>query len=155
MQTDRIIVVGIGNILQGDEGAGVHAIRFLKEKQLPTHIDLLEGGTAGFSLLSIIDSYPFIVFIDATMDGKPPGTLSVVRISASDQFPRSLGSHGAGIPDLVQALILGGRRPAIYLILITITEIRNMVDQVSDAVRTSFPRIYQEILSLSGPERPG
>ena len=39
----RLLILGIGNVLLGDEGVGVKVIRNLENKQLPDHVDLLDG----------------------------------------------------------------------------------------------------------------
>src|SRR5665647_1828417 len=46
-----ILVLGIGNVLLGHEGVGVHAVRMLEKKTYPDHVSFLDGGTGGFHLL--------------------------------------------------------------------------------------------------------
>ena len=48
----RTLVLGIGNLLMGDEGIGVHAVRSLQESPLPLHVDVVDGGTGGFHLVA-------------------------------------------------------------------------------------------------------
>ena len=45
------LILGIGNILMGDEGVGVHVVRHLERKKWPLKVDFLDGGTGGFHLL--------------------------------------------------------------------------------------------------------
>jgi len=40
------LVLGIGNLLLGDEGIGIAAIRFLEKHELARHADLVDGGTS-------------------------------------------------------------------------------------------------------------
>ena len=55
----RLLVLGIGNLLMGDEGVGVHAIRALEKERLPAGVEMLDGGTGGFHLLSCLRRVPF------------------------------------------------------------------------------------------------
>jgi len=63
--TDRIktIILGVGNILLGDEGIGVHTIKKLTEEKLPHHALIVDGSTAGFRLLTIFETYKNCKFI--------------------------------------------------------------------------------------------
>ena len=65
-----ILVLGVGNYLMGDEGVGVHLIQEMDNMELPSYVDILDGGTGGFLLLNCFESYSKIIFVDATMDGK-------------------------------------------------------------------------------------
>jgi len=49
-QSDNILILGIGNLLLGDEGVGVHCIKELEKTNLPEKVQLLDGGTGGFHL---------------------------------------------------------------------------------------------------------
>lgn len=83
----RPLVLGVGNLLLGDEGIGVAAIRHLEQSGLAGRADLVDGGTGGFHLLSLFRDYAHIILIDATMDGKPPGTVSLIRPRYARDFP--------------------------------------------------------------------
>jgi len=52
-------VLGIGNVLLGDEGVGVHAVRMLEKKTYPDHVSFLDGGTGGFHLLYWVSTRKF------------------------------------------------------------------------------------------------
>ncbi len=47
--------MGVGNYLMGDEGIGVHTIQEMSKMELPDYIDILDGGTGGFLLLSCFE----------------------------------------------------------------------------------------------------
>ena len=66
--TDRgttILVLGLGNLLQADDGVGIHVIRALEAMELPAHIALRDGGTIGLSLLTEIEDCASLVVVDA------------------------------------------------------------------------------------------
>jgi hydrogenase maturation protease len=59
----KTIILGIGNLLLGDEGAGVHIINRLKAQELPPHVRLIDGATGGFSLIPVFEKYKNDKFI--------------------------------------------------------------------------------------------
>jgi len=50
MKRHKTAVIGLGNTLLADEGAGLHATRILGEKLKGKEIDLIEAGTCGMNL---------------------------------------------------------------------------------------------------------
>ena len=136
-----VLVLGIGNVLMGDEGVGVHAIAALEQEAWPGHVALLDGGTGGFHLLEYLQSYPSIIMIDATMDGEPAGSVAVLRPKYASDFPRSLTAHDIGLRDLIDATAMLGQLPDITLITVSIVEIKSMVMTMSPAVAAAIPRV--------------
>lgn len=143
-----LLVLGIGNVLMGDEGVGVHAIRALERERWPAGIVLVDGGTGGFHLLEYLQSYRSIVMIDATMDGQPAGTVSVIRPKYATDFPRSLTAHDIGLRDLVEATALLGGLPDVTLITVSIVEIKSMVLTLSDPVEAAIPMVRRLLQTL-------
>jgi hydrogenase maturation protease len=139
------LVLGIGNLLMGDEGVGVHALRALEQQQWPDDVTLLDGGTGGFHLLEYLASYPRLVMIDATMDGAPSGTVSVLRPRYASDFPRALTAHDIGLRDLIEAAALLGPLPDVTLITVSIDEIKSMVAELSPAVAAAIPELGRQV----------
>src|SRR5512133_849584 len=118
----EILVLGIGNVLLGDEGIGVHAVRMLEEKSFPGNIRFLDGGTGGFHLLSVFQQFKKIILIDATLDGHKPGRVSLLKPRYASDFPRTLSAHDIGLKDLVQSAALLEFLPEIYLVTVSISD---------------------------------
>jgi len=53
----KTVVLGVGNILLGDEGIGVHTIKKLQEENLPSSVLVIDGSTAGFRLFPVFETY--------------------------------------------------------------------------------------------------
>jgi hydrogenase maturation protease len=135
------LILGIGNVLMGDEGVGVRAIEFLARETWPDGVCLLDGGTGGFHLLDYLSSDEPLVMIDATMDGQPAGTVTTLRPKYASDFPRALTAHDIGLRDLVEAAQLTGALPDIDLVTVSIDEIRPMHLTLSPAVQASLPAV--------------
>jgi hydrogenase maturation protease len=142
------LVLGIGNLLMGDEGVGVHAVRRL-EGHVPPEVTVLDGGTGGFHLLGEITGYDPIVLIDATMDGQPAGTVSCIEPKYASDFPRTLTAHDIGLRDLVEsAILIGGRLPRMQLVTVSVEALQPMELEMSAAVESAIPRVIAEVRRL-------
>ncbi|MCC7176820.1 MAG: hydrogenase maturation protease [Acidobacteria bacterium] len=139
------LVLGIGNLLMGDEGVGVHALKAFAREAWPGNVTLLDGGTGGFHLLEYLSDYPRIVMIDATMDGAPAGTVSVLRPRYASDFPRALTAHDIGLRDLIESAALLGPLPDITLVTVSIEEIRSMVTDLSVPVAAAIPAVRERV----------
>lgn len=148
------LVLGIGNVLMGDEGVGVHAVRQI-DGTLPPHVTVLDGGTGGFHLLGEIADHNPIFLIDATSDGRPAGTVSVARPKYASDFPRTLTAHDIGLRDLIEAAAMTGVLPDITLITVSIDEVEPMVIDLSPAVRAAIPAVRSLIDRLVSDEAGG
>ncbi len=148
-KSQSILVMGVGNYLMGDEGIGVQVIQNMTKVDLPESIDILDGGTGGLLLLSCFEVYPVVIFIDATMDGKEPGTISVLKPKFASDFPSALSVHDVGLKDMIEAVYLMDHVPEIHLITVSIEEIAPMTIELSDSVKKVIPEVIEVILELS------
>jgi hydrogenase maturation protease len=148
----RVLILGIGNLLMGDEGVGVHAARVLEGRELPAPADVVDGGTGGFHLLSYFSDYGTIILIDATKDENPPGTVSLLRPRYPNDFPRALTAHDIGLRDLIESATLLGPLPKMFLVTVSLGEIQAMTATLSPEVQAAVPKavtMVEEILTGS------
>lgn len=145
-KSHSLLVMGVGNYLMGDEGIGVHIIQEMSKRKLPEYVDILDGGTGGFLLLSCFQVYPIIIFVDATMDGKPAGTISLIRPKFASDFPSALSVHDVGLKDMVEAVYLMDKVPDIHLFTVSIKEINPMTIALNPKVKEAIPELIDRIL---------
>jgi hydrogenase maturation protease len=151
-----ILVLGIGNLLMGDEGVGVHAVRLLDRERLPPDVTVVDGGTGGFHLLGLLQSYDPLIMIDATLDGRPPGTVTVLQPKFPADFPRSLTAHDIGLRDLVETAALIGELPHIDLVTVSIEHVQPMDLTLSPPVAAALPEVIALVRQLvDTPVRTG
>ncbi|MBI5470821.1 MAG: hydrogenase maturation protease [Ignavibacteriae bacterium] len=143
-----ILILGVGNVLMGDEGVGVHAIKELERSNLPQDVTLLDGGTGGFHLLSLFSEHDPIILIDATMDEKPAGSVTITRPRFASEFPRTLSAHDIGLRDLLESAQLLGALPKLYLITISIDTIQSMSMELSRPVQESFTDVLTSVRTI-------
>ena len=142
-----ILVLGIGNILLSDEGAGIHVVTRL-EKEGFNEADLMDGGTGGFHLLGFIQSYKTIIIIDASLDEFPAGNVRVLHPKYAKDFPRQLSAHEIGLKDLLDSAYLLGNMPQIHLVAISIKNFQEMGMELTDEVRKAIPVAMQSVKEL-------
>jgi hydrogenase maturation protease len=135
------LILGVGNLLLGDEGVGVVAIRELEATGLAPHADLVDGGTGGFHLLGLFRDRTHIILIDAAADGKPPGTVSLIQPRFANDFPPSLTAHDIGLKDLIESAALLGDLPRVDLITISVGPPGELTMELTAPVRAALPRV--------------
>ncbi|MDD3447242.1 MAG: HyaD/HybD family hydrogenase maturation endopeptidase [Zavarzinia sp.] len=111
---DRILVLGIGNILWADEGFGVRAVEALdRDFALPDAVSVMDGGTQGLYLLPHLEDLDALIIVDAIDYGLEPGSFRTLR---GNDVPAFLGAHKmslhqTGFQDVLATARLMGRCP--------------------------------------------
>lgn len=144
----RILILGLGNLLMGDEGLGVHFARQMELETLPDNVDVLDGGTGGFHLMSYLEDYPVIIAIDATLDSNPPGTIRLIRPRFSKDFPCALSTHDIGLKDLLEGLQILGKFPEIHLLVVSIETVQPLYIGLSKPIVAAFPKLITQAKAL-------
>jgi hydrogenase maturation protease len=144
----KVLVLGIGNYLMGDEGVGVHVIHALSKTDLPEYVDIMDGGTGSFDLMPIIARYPLVIFVDATMDGRVPGTIDVIYPKFAKDFPVVLSAHDVGLKDMIDALEFKGELPRIVLVTITIKQMIPMTIDLTPEIQDAVPKAVEQIKEI-------
>lgn len=139
----RPLVLGVGNLLMGDEGVGVVAIQRLEKTGLAVEADLVDGGTSGFHLLGLFRGRSHIILIDAATDGQPPGTLTLIKPRFARDFPPTLTAHDIGLKDLLESAALLGDLPRVDLITISIGELSSMSMELTEPVQAALAGVQQ------------
>jgi hydrogenase maturation protease len=119
MSQPKVVILGIGNLLLGDEGVGVHAVRLLRSQCSDrVEVETIDGGTSP-ELCSLLDrKLDKLIILDAVRGNKPPGTL--YRLSIDDinlSSPRAFSLHELSLVESIQQLELLGRRPREIVII--------------------------------------
>jgi hydrogenase maturation protease len=101
----RSVVLGIGNVLLTDEGAGVHAARLIAQRLAGrTCVQVLDGGTLSFTLEPVIAGADRLIVLDAMQLGAPPGTVQRFLDAEVDEVlgRARLSVHEIGLRDVLE-----------------------------------------------------
>jgi len=145
------LVLGVGNILLRDEGAGVRAVEALRAMDLPAGVEALDGGTLGADLVDLIAGRRRLIVIDTVRAGGPPGTL--YRLSVEDLLRPDVPNvslHQTGLLEALQmARHLGGTPDEVLIFGIEPQTIHFGLE-LSDAVRAALPHVVELVLAEAG-----
>jgi hydrogenase maturation protease len=113
------VVIGLGNVLRGDDGIGPRAIAALARERLPDDVELIDGGNAGLTLLDWLEGRDTAIIIDAASMNRVPGT--VVRFDCDDAIDNSQADIGVThAPNAFAVLLLAEQLGTFELPRITI-----------------------------------
>jgi len=112
-------VLGVGNLVMSDEGAGVRCVERLEASgALPPDVVVIDGGTSTNELLGDLEDLDLLVIVDAVITGGAPGSL--IRLEGDlipAAFSNKLSPHQHGINDLLATLQFIGRAPRRVVVL--------------------------------------
>lgn len=111
--TPKVLVLGVGNLVMGDDGVGIRVVQQLqREYCFPKEVEIVDGGTLGLDLLPVLEGRSHLIMVDAVETGKEPGTC--VRL-AGEELPIALETkispHQMGLKDLLSVARLMGQAP--------------------------------------------
>jgi hydrogenase maturation protease len=141
----KTLVLGLGNVIMGDEGVGVHVVRELEKLVLPANVECLDGGTGGFVLLEPLQTADHIILIDATDDGNSPGTVTRTTPRFSQDYPPTLTAHDIGVKDLLDAFYMHGGEREVVLYAISINPKQPIALDLSPACANARDEAVQRI----------
>ena len=145
----RVLILGLGNPLMGDDGAGIYAARALSEMDLPENVTVLEAGTPGWGLVNWLRDWPSVILLDAVRMGRRPGEwrrfeVEEVRLIASQRMLSLHESDLAGGLALAEALDLLPERIVLYGIE---PENTDQTLSLSPVVGAAIPALARSILN--------
>lgn len=144
----RTLILGLGNILMDDDGAGVVVVNDLKNcLKESEHLKIVDGGTLGLDLLNYIQWAEKLIIVDAIdMDFKPGTVIKAEGEDIDPIFESKLSPHQMGLKDILLAAELLDQRPKdIVLFGIQVKSI-NMNMTLSDEVSKNLSKLKEHVL---------
>ena len=142
----KIVILGVGNLLLSDEGVGVHIATELMKIKLPPKVSIVEGGTDGFRLLNVITEADRLIVIDAVRGGAEPGSIYRFDIDDVRNCPSGFKTsvHQIGILEVIDLSELIGKRPHTTIIGIEPKSIEMGMELTPD-IKSKVPRMIDLI----------
>lgn len=108
-----VLVLGIGNLVMGDDGVGVLVAQMLQQRyRFADNVEIMDGGTLGLDLLPKLENITNLVMVDAVETGKKAGTC--VRLCGQElpiALQTKVSPHQMGLKDLLAVSELMGHSP--------------------------------------------
>jgi hydrogenase maturation protease len=149
MTTDRITILGVGNILLSDEGIGIRVIEKLDSRyEFAENVQVLDGGVLGIHLVGLISGTDHLIVVDAVRNNGSPGSL--YRLGG-DQIPkRILAKNSLHQVDLLEALTLVeaiGPSPATVVVGIEPLDIDTMSLDLTPLIASKLDDLVAMVLA--------
>lgn len=116
----RTVVIGIGNVLTGDDAFGPTVVKTLEAQfELPDGVEALDAGTPGMDLVALAAGAARVVVVDTVLSDGPPGTLRVYdreTLLSRPLTPR-VNPHAPGLIESLFTLDLSGDGPTDVLLV--------------------------------------
>jgi hydrogenase maturation protease len=145
-----IRILGIGNILMGDDGFGPYAVETLRSRYaFPDHVELEDGGTPGLDFLPYITDARCVIVLDTVSSDAPPGTVKVFRdreIIGSAPPPR-LSPHQPGLREALMAIELSGGTPGELVLVGVVPETLAQGTRLSSPVQSAVEHVIATVLA--------
>lgn len=142
------LVLGLGNPLMGDDGAGLAALAELREEwQLADEVELVDGGTWGMNLLPLLESFDRVILLDAIDQRAQPGTLLLLR---KDELPRylshKLSPHQLDLREVLALAELRDKLPRHLLAIGVQPECVELTGALTPRVADAIPRLVSLVV---------
>lgn len=147
----KILLLGIGNLLFGDEGIGVHFINYMGQKyrfEGQPQIDLLDGGTLAQRLIPIMVEYDHVIIVDTiNAPGVQAGEVYFFDFDAVPDAVDWQGSaHEVEMLQTLNMMDLAGDRPPTMIIGVVPTVIEATEFSLSEGVAAAIPLMENTLI---------
>ncbi len=147
---DRILILGIGNPLMSDEGAGVRVAELLMNAyEFPEGVDVVDAGTMGLGMLHMFRGVDLMIVVDAIENtGHSPGT--VVRLTPEGLAPNQIlhSLHDIRFIDVLQAAEMTGMRPEAECVGIQVGSMEQWKTELTPEVEAALPVAVDAVLTI-------
>jgi hydrogenase maturation protease len=149
----KILVLGIGNILLRDEGVGVRVIERLQQMDLPSSVEVVDGGTSGADLLDVLSEREKVIVVDAIDTGgtdyadMQPG--ETIRLEADQLAPPDtpdISLHDLGIGETIQMTKMLNCAPDSVVIIGVKPKDLTPGLELSSTIEQVIPMIIKQVL---------
>ncbi len=142
-----LTVIGLGNILRGDDGIGPVIIEQLEGEISPLKTKLLDAGSDAFMVLEKLLEPGPVVVIDCAYMGEEPGQVRRIRVKDAglllEQF--GLSMHGFSLADILKMAQSIGVEPDMTIVGVEPKEIKFNTG-ISKEVEKSIPTIMRMVM---------
>jgi hydrogenase maturation protease len=148
---NETLILGIGNTLLSDEGAGIHALDLIQSEyaDIP-NITFLDGGTLSFTLASWIEDCDSLIVFDAAQLHMPAGSVKTFAGSEMDAFlgAAKRSAHEVGLMDLMDIARLTGHLPVNRALIGIQPDYMDWGMEPTRAVQDALPAAVEQAVML-------
>jgi hydrogenase maturation protease len=144
----KILILGIGHWLMGDDSLGPLVIKRLQKMKLPSEVELAEIGPAAIDALPLLENREKVIIVDALKADEPAGTILRIpaeEVLASDKNKLSL--HQMNIADVLKLAAQLGYKSETVIIGMVIEEPLAPAEKVSQQIKKNIPSLIKALIN--------
>lgn len=145
-----IRVLGVGNVLMGDDGLGPFVVRVIEARyQLPAHVELIDAGTPGLDFTPFLADAEAVIVVDTVAGDDPPGTLrryDMAQLLASPP-PARINPHQPGLREALMAAELTDTTPPHLAVIGVVPQSVETSSRLGPIVRAAVPAVIEAVLA--------
>jgi hydrogenase maturation protease len=147
MAPKNILILGLGNILLGDEGVGVRVIEQLYSHPFPDEIEVIDGGTAGYELINFFEGKEKVIIVDAVKTDDTPGSVYKMDLSVVQEDETvQLSLHQIGLKNVFKMASMMDLNPEVTLVGIVPKDYQDYNIGLSEEVEKAIPLAIETVL---------
>ena len=150
MTIPTIYVLGLGNVLMGDDGVGPAVVRaFEAEYIVPPDVEVVDLGTPGLDLSPWLADAKRVIIVDTVKSDLPPGTLRLYKkddLLVRSPSPR-VSPHDPGLKETLLALEFAGRAPSEIALVGVVPGVIEMNLELSQPVQAAIPKAVHAVVA--------
>jgi hydrogenase maturation protease len=150
MKKNKLLILGIGNILWADEGFGVRCVEAMHANyQFGDDVTVLDGGTQGLYLLPFLEEARYLIVFDAVDYGKTPGEMVIAKDAEVPRFmgAKKMSLHQTGFQEVIACAALGEKLPeSMMLIGVQPEQLEDFGGSLRDIVKQQIPKALEVAL---------
>jgi hydrogenase maturation protease len=149
VSASRVGVIGLGNVLMGDDAFGPWVVQtLLAEYDFPEGVSVEDLGTPGLDLMPYLTDLEALVLVDTVRAPAPPGTVRVYRRDDLLKHPPQarLSPHDPGVKEALLTAEFAGRGPREVLLVGAVPADTAMGVHLSQRLREAVPRAIAEVV---------
>ena len=146
----KVGIVGIGNLICGDEGFGIHTVRYLEENYVfPDNVLLKDAGTAGIYLSPFLEECDPVFVIDVVDIEAEPGSMHYY--STEDvklgNIQTKMSPHQLGLLEILEICKLRDAAPECVEFYCVVPKDLDTSIELSAVVAPRVPEIAEKVLA--------
>ncbi len=147
----NVALIGIGNIMFNDDGLGVYATSYIEKNFiLPQNVDVMDGGTFGFSLMPYFQEYDYVLLVSTTSVGDASGAVS--HFSIEEMMAQGSTRQSPNEVELLMMLeicsFLDEEMAEVDIVSMKPDDIIPVDANLSDVVKEAFPSLITKIVDV-------
>ncbi len=150
MDKGKVLVLGLGNSLVGDDGVGIHLLHRLQALEWGEELEFAESAAGGIAMLELVAGYDRLLLLDCIIAGEDePGKVMVLSEEELTAVRHASSIHDLAVGEVWQlGQRMGYRMPHVVAVAITVELKWEIGEELSPAAQNALPEAEEKSLEI-------